>query len=261
MVGQDKLIALVTGANQGIGLQLVKELVKHNYFVFLGSRDEEKGKDAIQKELSTHFNFVECLQLDVTDPRSIQRAANDVEKAYGHLDLLIQNAAISRADRREGESGMDYIARTKASLISMQEVRTIWETNVFGVLQVYQAFVHLLRKSPTKSAQIINVGSGAGSLSSNVDPEWSFRQLYTPGYGVSKTALNGLSVAMAMELEKDNIPVNLISPGYIKTNLNGYEGSGSLEEGVREIVRVALIEKKDRQTNRFTRWEGEVIPW
>jgi NAD(P)-dependent dehydrogenase (short-subunit alcohol dehydrogenase family) len=115
----------------------------------------------------------------------------------------------------------------------------VWETNVFGVLAVYQAMLPLLREAP--AARIVNVSSGVGSLTTNSDRAYSYRAIFGPVYPASKTALNAITLAMALELESTGIKVNAVSPGYTKTNLNGYEGTETLEEGAREAVRVALL--------------------
>jgi NAD(P)-dependent dehydrogenase (short-subunit alcohol dehydrogenase family) len=137
-------------------------------------------------------------------------------------------------------------------------MRTVWDTNVFGVLAVYQAMLPPLRATP--GARIVNVSSGVGSLTATSDPGYPYRAIFGPVYPASKTALNALTVAMALELEPEGIKVNAVSPGYTKTNLNEYSGTETLEEGAREAVRVALL-GPDGPTGRFTRWENETIPW
>ena len=155
-------------------------------------------------------------------------------------------------------SVMEYSKSTRPSNVALDEVRAVWETNVFGVLAVYQAMLPLLRDAP--AARIVNVSSGVGSLTANSDPAYPYRSIFGPVYAASKTALNALTLAMALELESTGIKVNAVSPGYTKTALNGYEGTETLEEGSREAVRVALL-GPDSPTGTFTRWEGETIPW
>jgi len=129
---------------------------------------------------------------------------------------------------------------------------------VFGVLAVYQALLPLLRAAP--AARIVNVSSGVGSLTTNADPAFSYRSFFGPVYSASKTALNAVTLAMMIELESTAIKVNLVSPGFTKTNLNGYEGPESVEDGSREVVRVALL-GTDGPTGTFTRWPNVTIPW
>jgi NAD(P)-dependent dehydrogenase (short-subunit alcohol dehydrogenase family) len=249
-----KPVALVTGANQGIGLQIAKDLARHGFAVLVGSRDLQRG-EAAAREVGPDAHAV---QLDVTDRASVEAAAKRVGDEFGRLDVLIQNAAISNTARVSGQSVEDHAKTTRPSNVSLAEMRAVWETNVFGVISVYQAMLPLLRATP--GARIVNVSSGAGSLTRNADPSFPWRGIFGPVYPASKTALNALTVAMAIELEPDGIKVNAVSPGYTKTNLNGYSGTDSLEEGAREAVRVALL-GPDAPTGTFTRWEGEVIPW
>ena len=129
---------------------------------------------------------------------------------------------------------------------------------MFGVLAVYQAMLPLLRES--SAGRIVNVSSGAGSLARNADPSFSYRKIFGVGYSASKTAMNAMTLAMAIELESTGIKVNACSPDFIKTNLNNYEGTGTVEEGAREPVRLALL-GPDGPTGFFTRWESQVIPW
>ena len=251
---QDKPVALVTGANQGIGLQIAKDLVARGFTVLVGSRNLERG-EAAAKEVGPDAH---ALQLDVTDQASITAAAERVRHDFGRLDVLIQNAAISNTGRLPGQSVEDYAKLSRPSNVSLDEMRAVWETNVFGVLAVYQAMLPLLRESP--SARIINVSSGVGSLTMNSDPAFAYRAIFGPTYAASKTALNALTVTMAIELEPEGIKVNAVSPGFIKTNLNNYGGTGTVEEGAREVVRLALL-GPDGPTGTFTRWENETIPW
>ncbi|MGF7136789.1 NAD(P)-dependent dehydrogenase (short-subunit alcohol dehydrogenase family) [Paraburkholderia sp. EB58] len=251
---QDKPVALVTGANQGIGLQIAKDLAAHRFTVLVGSRNFERG-EAAAKEVGLDAH---ALQLDVTDQGSITAAAERVRNEFGRLDVLIQNAAISTTRKRFGQSVEEYAKTTRPSNVSIDEMRAVWDTNVFGVLSVYQAMLPLLRGTP--GARIVNVSSGVGSLTTNSDPAYAYRAIFGPVYPASKTALNALTLAMALELEPEGIKVNAVSPGYTSTNLNGYAGTETVEEGAREAVRVALL-GPDSPTGTFTRWEGETIPW
>jgi NAD(P)-dependent dehydrogenase (short-subunit alcohol dehydrogenase family) len=251
---QDKPVALVTGANQGIGLQIAKDLAAHGFIVLVGSRNFERGV-AAAKEIGPDAH---ALQLDVTDQASIIAAAERVRDEFGRLDVLVQNAAISNTNKLPGQSVEEYAKTTRPSNVSLDEMRAVWNTNVFGVLAVYQAMLPLLRKTP--GACIVNVSSGVGSLTTNSDPAFPYRSIFGPVYPASKTALNALTVAMAIELEPEGIKVNAVSPGFTKTNLNGYAGTETVEAGAREAVRVALL-GADGPTSTFTRWENGTIPW
>jgi len=251
---QDQPVALITGANQGIGLQIAKDLVAHGFTVLVGSRDFERG-EAAAKEVGPDAR---ALQLDVTNRASITAAAERVRNEFGRLDVLVQNAAISNTGKLPGQSIEEYAKTTSPSNVSLDEMRAVWDTNVFGVLAVYQAMLPLLRETP--GARIVNVSSGVGSLTTNSDPAFPYRAIFGPVYPASKTALNALTLAMALELDPEGIKVNAVSPGFTKTNLNGYAGTETVEEGAREAVRVALL-GQDGPTGRFTRWQNENIPW
>ena len=250
---QDNRVALVTGANQGVGFQVTKELVTNGVTVLVGSRNFERG-EAAANDIGPGAI---ALQLDVTDRVSIATAAERIHKEFGRLDLLVNNAAISNT-RKGNLSLQEYRKITRPSIASLDEIRAVWETNVFGALAVYQAMLPLLRES--SDARIVNVSSGVGSLTSNADPSHPFHASYGPVYPASKAALNAITLAMMIELESTGIKVNLVSPGFTKTNLNGYEGTESVEDGSREVVRVALLDS-DGPTGTFTRWENVTIPW
>jgi NAD(P)-dependent dehydrogenase (short-subunit alcohol dehydrogenase family) len=241
MTMQDKSVALVTGANQGIGLQIAKDLVAHGFTVLVGSRNLERGETAA-KEVGPDAR---ALQLDVTDQASITAAAERIRKELGRLDVLVNNAAISNTSKLPGMSIAEYAKLTRPS-------------NVFGVLAVYQAMLPLLREAPT--ARIVNVSSGVGSLTMNSDPACAWRPIFGPVYPASKTALNAITLAMAIELESTGIRVNAVSPGFTKTNLNDYAGTETVEEGAREAVRVALL-GPDSPTGTFTHAKLGTIPW
>ena len=250
----DTSVALITGANQGIGLQIAKELVTHGFTVLVGSRDLARGETAAA-EIGPRAHPV---QLDVTDQASVSAAAAHIREAFGRLDLLVQNAAVSNVNKQPGQSVEDYARTTRPSNVSLDEMRAVWETNVFGVLSVYQAMLPLLRGTP--GARVVNVSSGVGSLTRNADSDFAYRGIFGPVYPASKTALNAITLAMAIELEPEGISVNAVSPGFTKTNLNGYAGVETVEQGAREAVRVALL-GSDGPTGKFTGSDGAVIPW
>jgi NAD(P)-dependent dehydrogenase (short-subunit alcohol dehydrogenase family) len=251
---QNKEVALVTGANQGIGLQIAKDLAAHGLTVLVGSRNFERGQAAAK----TITGDAHALQLDVTDSASINAAAARIRSEFGRLDVLVNNAAISNTTWRPGMTLEEYAKQARASVVSLDEVRAIWETNVFGVLAVYQAMLPLLREAP--NARIVNVSSGVGSLTANSDPNTSYRAIFSPGYAASKTALNAMTVAMAIELEGTGIKVNAVAPGYTKTALNNFSGTETVEQGAAEAVRVALL-GPDSPSGTFTHATLGTIPW
>ena len=191
----------------------------------------------------------------MTDSTSIAAAVERVRSEFGHLDVLVNNAAIGHAGER-GKSLEEVLQSSRASVASLDEVRTVFETNVFGVLAVTQAMLPLLREAP--AARIVNIGSGVGSLTLNSDPTWEYRTGYGVVYAASKTALNAITLSFAIELEGTDIKVNVVSPGFTKTALNNFAGRDSIEEGAREPVRVALEE--NGPTGKFTGPSGP-LPW
>jgi NAD(P)-dependent dehydrogenase (short-subunit alcohol dehydrogenase family) len=250
---RDKSVALVTGANQGIGLQIATDLTAHGFTVLVGSRNLARG-EAAAKEVGPDAR---ALQLDVTDRASIAAAAERIRKEFGRLDVLVNNAAISNTRLLPGESVEQYSKSTRPSNVSLDELRAVFETNVFGVVAVTQAMLPLLREAP--AARIVNVSSGAGSLTRNSNPAFPYRSIFGPVYPASKTALNAMTLAMAIELETTGIKVNAACPGFTKTNLNNYAGTQTVEEGAREPVRLALI-GPDGPTGTFSNAAGP-LPW
>ncbi|MGT2425594.1 SDR family NAD(P)-dependent oxidoreductase [Amnibacterium kyonggiense] len=246
-------IALITGANQGVGKQVAKELAEHGVTVLIGSRDVRRGEDAAAEiGLGTR-----AVQIDVTDHDSISGAAAFIEAEFGRLDLMVSNAGISHAGGGDA-SPEERAERSRASTASLDEVRAVWDVNVFGVLAVYQAMLPLLRKGV--DARIVNVSSGVGSLTANADPGYPYHAMFGPVYPASKAAENAMTLAMMVELESTDIKINLVSPAYTSTALNGFNGTESIEDGSREVVRVALL-GPEGPSGTFTRWEDSPIPW
>ncbi|TWR24707.1 SDR family NAD(P)-dependent oxidoreductase [Mucilaginibacter pallidiroseus] len=247
----NKQIALVTGANQGVGNEIAKALVANGYIVYVGSRKLENGEKAAT-EIGKN---AKAIQLDVTSQQSISAAIETINNAHGRLDLLVNNAGISHGGTAP-KNPEELMASGRAVKVSLDEVRTVWETNVFGVIAMTQAALPLLRQSV--AARIVNVSSGLGSLTWITDPECWAREHFGIVYAASKTALNAVTVAFALELEKEGIKVNATSPGYTATALNNFRGTDSLEVGSREPIRVAL--ETDGPTGGFTGPDGP-MPW
>jgi NAD(P)-dependent dehydrogenase (short-subunit alcohol dehydrogenase family) len=245
------LVALVTGANQGVGFQIAKALAANGYRVYVGSRNPDNGEKAAAEIGENAY----AIELDVTQQPSIDAAAGRIKKEQGRLDLLVNNAGIAHAGK-PGRTLEEVMEEGRATTAALNEVRTVWETNVFGVIALTQAMLPLLRKS--SAARIVNVSSGLGSLTWIADPACWAREHFGVVYAASKTALNAVTMAFAIELEKENIKVNSVSPGFTATALNNFQGTDSVEVGSREPIRVAL--ETDGPTATFTGPEGP-LPW
>lgn len=246
---------LVTGSNQGIGLAIVAALAQQpGYTVYAGSRDLQRGEAAVKDIVGD----VRAIQLDVTDQASIDAVAQRLRDDGGKLDVLINNAAISNTRKTLDITIEEFSKISKASMVPIEDVRAIWDTNVFGVLSLTQAMVPLLREAPY--ARIVNVSSGVGSLTLNSDPNTEYRSMYAPGYAASKTALNGITLAFAIEFENTSIKVHAVTPGFTKTNLNNYEGTETVEQGAAEAVRIALL-GPEGPTGTFTHATMGALPW
>jgi len=245
---QDKPVALVTGANKGIGLQIAKDLVAHGFTVLVGSRNLAQGETAATSVGAD----AHALQLDVTDQASIAAAAERIRNEFGRLDVLVNNAGISRKPSLPPE---ELATSNSPSVGSLDNMRAVFETNVFGVMAVTQAMLPLLREAP--AGRIVNMGSSSGSLTLNSDPSYEHRHVFGAAYSPSKTALHAISLAFAIELEHTNIKVNIACPGFTATDLNNFRGTRTVEQGAHEAVRLALI-GADGPTGTFSDEDGPV---
>ena len=244
-------VALVTGANKGIGLQIAKDLASHGFRVLVGSRSLENG-EAAARSIGAEAH---ALQLDVTDAASIAAAAERVREEFGRLDVLVNNAGISHASK-PGTPFEQIIKSNSLATAPLDDVRKVWETNVFGVIAVTQAMLPLLREAP--AARIVNVGSDGGSLTLNSNPDNPHRAMFG-NYSASKSAAHAVTFAFAMALEPTGIKVNTASPGFTATDLNGFNGTRTVEQGAREPVRLALL-GADGPTGTFSDEDGP-LPW
>lgn len=249
---QNKPVALVSGANKGIGLQIARDLAVHGFTVLVGSRDLARGETAAKSVGAD----ARALQLDVTNQVSITAAAERIRNEFGRLDVLVNNAGISHAGKPR--TSLEEILKTsRASIASLGEVRVVFETNVFGVIAVTQAMLPLLLEAPT--GRIVNISSGVGSLTLNSNPTFPYRSHFSVVYSASKTALNAVTLAFAIELESTRIKVNAVSPGFTATALNNFEGTSTVEQAAREPVRLALLDA-DGPTGTFSNADGP-LPW
>jgi NAD(P)-dependent dehydrogenase (short-subunit alcohol dehydrogenase family) len=245
-------VALVTGANKGIGLQIAKDLAANGFTVLVGSRDLDRGRSAAESV----GGDARAVQLDVTNQASIAAAAERIRTEFGRLDVLVNNAGIGHAGK-PGRSLKEIADSGRPSVASLDEVRAVFETNVFGVIAVTQAMLPLLRAAP--AARIVNVSSASGSLTRNADPDNPRRALFGAVYGPSKTALNAITLAFAVELEPTGIKVNAAAPGFTATDFNNFEGTRTVQQAAREPVRLALL-GPDGPTGTFSDEDGP-LPW
>jgi NAD(P)-dependent dehydrogenase (short-subunit alcohol dehydrogenase family) len=248
---QDKPVALVTGANKGIGLQIAKDLAAHGLTVVVGSRHLDDGEVAA-KSVGLDARAV---QLDVTDQDSISAAAERIRTELGRLDVLVNNAGISHVGK-PGRSFEEVLASDRMTLASLDDVRAMFATNVFGIIAVTQAMLPLLREAP--EARIVNVASSGGSLTLNSDPANPHRSMFGT-YSTSKAAANAVTVAFAAELETAGIKVNAACPGFTATDLNNFRGTRTVEQAAVEPVRLALIDANG-PTGTFSNEDGP-LPW
>lgn len=248
---QDRPVALVTGANQGIGLQIATQLSGHGFTVLVGSRDLSKG-EAAARGIGPDAHG---LQLDVTDGASVAAATARIGSEFGRLDVLVNNAGVSHAGAPSA-SFDEIMTSNPLTVASLDEIRAVWEVNVFGVIAVTQAMLPLLRAAP--AARIVTVGSGAGSLTLNADPASDWRAMFG-NYTASKTAVHAVTLGFALALEREGIKVNIACPGYTATNLNMFTGDRTVEQGARRAVELAMI-GPDGPTGTFSNDDGP-LPW
>src|SRR5262245_27613669 len=239
----DRRVAVVTGANKGIGFEIARQLGRQGMIVFLGARDAERGRAAAEK-LGAEGIDARALALDVTDDASVAAAAAAIGRDPGRLDVLVNNAGIAIDDG-------------PPSRVSFDAVRRTYDTNVFGVVRTTQAFLPLLRKSD--AGRIVNLSSGLGSLAQNSDPAWEYAAVKFLAYNSSKTAVNAITLQFAHELRNTPIKVNAADPGYVATDMNRHQGVRSVEQGAATPVRLATL-PADGPTGGYFNDAGR-IPW
>lgn len=242
-----KEIALVTGANKGIGFEVSRVLAQNGMKVLMGARSRERGAKAVSR-LEQQGLDVELVLLDVANEKSRSAAAELIGDRFGKLDALVNNAAVLHEEKGLGSSlVLD---------VSTEVLKDTFETNFFGLVDLTQKLVPLLRKS--SNARIVNVSSILGSLRRALDRE-SGGPSNTPfAYNASKTAVNSFSIHLAGALKPDGIRVNSVHPGWVKTDMGGDEAPLSIIEGSKTIVDLVLNDKTSH--SRFLHL-GEDLPW
>ncbi|MEQ1472256.1 MAG: SDR family oxidoreductase [Candidatus Acidiferrum sp.] len=238
-----KKVALITGANKGIGFEVARQIAKAGWTVLAAARNEELGRKAAAK-LQAEGLDVHFIHVDLDAHETAATAADTIRNQFGKLDLLINNAAVS--SKGDGSP----------SKVNIEAVETVMHTNYLGTVVVTQAMLPLLQTAG--KAQIINVSSELGSVSQHTDPGWKFVKVEALAYCASKAALNMFTVQLAYEFRDGSIAVNSVNPGYTATDLNGHSGPQTIEEGAAEIVRTALLDPP--VTAKFLETAGE-IPW
>jgi NAD(P)-dependent dehydrogenase (short-subunit alcohol dehydrogenase family) len=237
-------IALVTGANKGIGKEIARQLGAKGVFVLLGARDRRRGEKA-EAELAGRGLSVEFIALDVTDQQSVDQAAVQVAQKYGRLDVLVNNAGIA----------LDWMPPSE---LDPEILKETYETNVFGPFRVIKAMLPLLKKS--KAGRIVNMSSALGSLTLAAASDGPFNGMnYLMAYCSSKSALNAMTLALAKDLSNAGIKVNAAIPGYVATDMNDNKGVRTVEQGAATPVRLALL-PDDGPTGGCFSDEG-VVPW
>ncbi|MBO2011914.1 SDR family oxidoreductase [Hymenobacter negativus] len=241
---------LITGANKSIGFEAARQMLQHGYHVYLGSRDLQKGQQAADQLKAEGFSEVEPIQIDVTDSASIAAARQALGQKNTALDVLINNAGIL------GEPSQPALT----SRIGM--IKEVFETNLFGVIEVTQAFIDLLQQAP--EPRIVNVTSGLGSLTLHNDPSWKYYPVKGAAYQPSKAALNAYTIMLAYELRDTAFKVNVVDPGYTATDFNHHSGPGSVSDAAARLVKAATL-GPDGPTSRFfsddNAPETGISPW
>lgn len=236
-------VALITGANKGIGFETARQLGEQGITVLVGSRNQQQGEQAASA-LQAKGVKARTLVIDVTDQDTIDAAVREVTRVFGKLDILVNNAGISVGYIQPGQS-------------QIEDVRKVFETNFFGVFAVTKAFLPLIQQA--EEGRIVNVSSDLGSLTTASDPASPFYAINNLAYTASKAALNAMTVTLAKELRATAVKVNSANPGSTATDLNHFRGSQTPEQAAAVIVRLATL-PPEGATGKFFEQAGE-LPW
>jgi NAD(P)-dependent dehydrogenase (short-subunit alcohol dehydrogenase family) len=241
---------LITGANRSIGFETARQLLEQGYYVYLGCRNIQNGRQAVSQLQSEGLNQVEPIEINVDDMASITAARETLGRKTPVLDVLINNAGVL--------GGMQQPPlETDISIF-----KQVFETNFFGVVAVTQAFIDLLRQSP--QPRIVNVTSGLGSLTLQNDPAWKYYVVKPASYVPSKAALNAYTTVLAYDLRNTSFKINVVDPGYTATDFNGHSGPGTVPDAAARVVKAAVL-GPDGPTGQFfsddNAPETGISPW
>jgi NAD(P)-dependent dehydrogenase (short-subunit alcohol dehydrogenase family) len=240
-----KPIALVTGANKGIGLEICRQLAQKHFHVLLGSRDEARGREAAAS-LAQDTAEVEAIEVDLAVPATFENARKLIEERFGRLDVLINNAGVGAPE--------DF--QSTAENVPIDTLRKTFETNFFGLVDLTQRLLPLLRRS--ERARIVNQSSILASLTEHSNPVSVIADVHALAYDASKTALNAFTVHLAKVLRDSAIKVNSAHPGNVKTDMNP-DGELTVEEGARTAVTLATLPDEGPSGGFF--YDGKTLPW
>jgi NAD(P)-dependent dehydrogenase (short-subunit alcohol dehydrogenase family) len=241
---------LITGANKSIGFETARQLLQQGYYVYLGCRDIKKGQQAVSQLHAEGLNQVEPIEIDVDQLASVKAAREVLGSKIKVLDVLINNAGI-------GGNMPQLPLETDISVF-----KQVFETNFFGVIEVTQAFIDLLRQSP--EPRIVNVTSGLGSLTLQNDPSWKHFVVKPACYVPSKAALNAYTIVLAYNLRDTPFKINAVDPGYTATDFNNHTGPGTVPDAAARVVKAAML-GPDGPTGQFysddNAPETGISPW
>ncbi|MGE5238311.1 MAG: SDR family oxidoreductase [Chloroflexota bacterium] len=241
-------IALVTGANKGLGLETSRQLSRQGITVLMGAREGTRGK-AASRMLADEGLTVEFVQLDITDTGQIRQAREYIEQKYGRLDVLVNNAGMYHPE--------EPLLGNNSDTVSSRALRAVFDVNFFGLVELTQALLPLIKKSG--AGRIVNISSILGSLTVHSDEESGFSTIKPFAYNASKTAVNAFTVHLAAALKGTQVKVNSAHPGWVRTDMGGKDAPMSVEEGARTAVRLATL-PADGPSGKFFHLEEE-LPW
>ena len=252
-MSNESKIAFITGANRGLGLETARGLGKLGITVLMGSRDGAKGEEAAAKLRKSGIATVESVAFDVANPTHYGPLAEMIEKRFGRLDILINNAGIVRDEADfNNPNGFNTVAD-----VSQKALRETFDTNFFGVVALTQTLLPLLRKAP--AARVVNVSSALGSLGMHSDPKSPYYGVKTFAYNATKTALNAFTVHLAALLRDTRIKVNSADPGWVKTDMGGPGAMLEVDEGAKTAIALATL-PADGPTGSYIHL-GQTLPW